>query len=66
MQEGVAEHIGDLQLGAQHHRENKEDGHAFVFKQREGIEAQHGGPALVFLLISHWNMRQRQGEEHQQ
>ena len=66
VQEGVAEHIGDLQFGAQHHRENKEDRHTFVFKQREGIKAQHGGPALVFLLIGHRNMRQRQGEEHQQ
>ena len=66
MQEGVAEHVGDLQLRAQQHGEDEEDRHAFVFEQREGIQAEHGAPALVFLLVRHRNGWQRQGEDRQQ
>ena len=65
VQEGITEHIGNLQLCAQHHREDEENRHTLVFKQREGIQTQHGRPALVFLLIGDWDMRQRQGEQRQ-
>ena len=66
VQEGVAEHVGDLQLCAQQHGEDKEDRHAFVFKQRERVQAEHGAPALVFLLVRNRNGWQRQGEDRQQ
>ncbi len=65
MQEGIAEHVGDLQFRAQQHGEDKEDRHAFVFKQRESVQAEHGAPALVFLLVRYRNMRQRHREQRQ-
>ena len=66
VQEGVAKHIGDLQFGAEHHGEDKEDCHTLVFKQRKGVQAEHLGPALVALGVGDRNMRQRQGEQRQQ
>ena len=66
MQEGVAEHIGDLQFGTEHHREDKEDSHALVFKQRKGVKPQNLRPPLIALGVGDRNMRQRQGEQRQQ
>ena len=66
VQEGITEHVGDLQLGAEHHRKDKEDGHALVFKQRESVKPQHLRPALITLGVSHRDRRQRQGEQRQQ
>ncbi len=65
VQEGVAEHVGDLQFRAQHHREDKEDRHAFVFKQRKGVQPQHAAPALFLLLVRNGNVWQCQSEQHQ-
>ncbi len=65
VQEGVAEHVGDLQFRAQQHGEDKEDRHAFVFEQRECVQAEHGAPALVFLLVRNRDGWQRQGKYRQ-
>ena len=66
VQEGVTEHVSDLQLGAEHHREDKEDSHTLVFKQRKSVQAEHLRPALIALGVGDRNMRQRQGEQSQQ
>ena len=65
VQEGVAEHIGDLQLCAQQHGEDEENRHALIFKQCKSIQAQHAAPALFCLLIGDRNVRQRQREQRQ-
>ncbi|MNP51688.1 hypothetical protein D3C76_1460300 [compost metagenome] len=41
VQEGIAEHVGDLQLRTQQHGEDKEDRHAFVFKQCKCVQTEH-------------------------
>ena len=44
---GVGKAIGDLQADAQQHGEEKEDGHLFLFEQREGTQPQLVGNAFT-------------------
>ena len=43
----VAEGIGDLERGAQQHREDEEDGHALLLEEREGAQSQRIDPRLL-------------------
>ena len=44
----VAEGIGNLKSGAQQHREDEEDRHAFLLEESECAESERVDPRLAF------------------
>lgn len=43
MQERITKNVGNLQYRTQHHGKEEKDGHAWIFKQHEGIQTQLAG-----------------------
>ena len=56
----VAEGVGDLQSGAQQHREDEENGHPLLLEEREGPQAQRIDPRLLLRAALDGTPRQRE------
>ena len=62
---GIAESVGDLQSGAEQHREDEEDGHTLLLEKREGAQSQRVDPRLRLDVAVHGTSGQREGVDGQ-
>src|SRR5690554_816738 len=65
VQKRAAKGVGNLQGGAQKHREDKEDRHALFFKEHEGVQAHRADPAGAFFGAQRFGWRQKKGIDAQ-
>ena len=61
----VAEGIGNLKSGAQQHREDEEDRHAFLLEESECAESERVDPRLAFPGMTDRTARQREGVDRE-